>query len=147
MIDEMVRRSREENIDKNGKKFAAYSQSYIKSNVFKIYGKSKGDVNLTLAGEMLSNMAVKNKESSNLEISFLSQEQNDKAHGHINGIKTRSGGKVVRDFFGLPEDVQGKILKQTLTDFNLNPEAFDRLEGLSAEDIVAEIADRVEVEG
>ncbi len=145
MIDEMTRRAREENIDKNGKKFPAYSESYKKSQIFKIYGKSADDVNLTLAGEMLASMNVKLTSGPNFEINFLSQLQNDKAHGHINGIAKKKG-KVVRDFFGLPEEVQGKLLKDTLKEFNLNPESFDRLENLSAADLAAAIAERVEVE-
>lgn len=133
LIDEMIRRTRNENIDKKGNAFPKYSKSYSESEVFKIYGKDKSDVNLTLSGEMLSNMAVV-KTGQQLEIAFLSQTQNDKAHGHINGIKTRSG-KVKRDFFGLPENVQGEILVQTLKDFNLDPESFDRLESLPVSDI------------
>lgn len=126
VIDRIIERTQESNIDKKGKQFTGYSESYVKSLAFDIYGKSKSDVNLTLTSEMLSNMQVTSIDSRGVEISFPSQDQNDKAHGHINGIPRKYGktkGKVVRDFFGLPEKEQQDILKETIRDFN--DESFD----------------------
>lgn len=139
VIDEIVRRTREDNIDKNGKGFAKYSKSYKESEIFKIYGKDASDINLTLSGEMLANMAVTKTDTQGPQIAFLSQTQNDKAHGHIHGIKTKKG-KVVRDFFGLPEKEQADILMNTLKDFNLDPESFDQLESLPLSEIADIIA-------
>lgn len=141
VIDEIVKRTREQNIDKKGKTFAEYSTSYRESEIFKIYGKSAGDINLTLSGEMLANMAVVKTDSQGPLIEFLSNAQNDKAHGHIHGIKRKKGGKVVRDFFGLPEKIQADILMKTLKDFNLDPESFDILEGLPLSEIADIIAE------
>lgn len=121
LIDEIVRRTRDENVDINGKKFEGYSKTYESSQVFEIYGKSEKTVDLTLTGEMLSNMIVRDNSSDGIRLEFASQEQNDKAHGHINGIPKKRGkrvGKVVRDFFGVPEDKQVEILKATIKDFN-----------------------------
>lgn len=120
LIDEIVTRTREENVDKNGKPFEEYADSYVESKVFEIYGKSEGDVNLTLTESMLSSMVVKNT-SEGLTIEFADEKENAKAHGHIHGIKKRSasGGlrKVRRDFFGVPQDRQIELLKETVRDF------------------------------
>jgi hypothetical protein len=121
LIDEIVRRTQEDNVDKDGKAFKGYAESYIKSEVFDIYGKDKSDVNLTLTEQMLSAMVPKSVEGG-LIITFADEEQGAKAHGHIHGIKrkTAKGGitKVRRDFFGVPEETQIEILKEVVKDYN-----------------------------
>ena len=44
-------------------------------------------------------------------IEFTS-DQNDKAHGHVNG----GGNLPKRDFFGLPPNVEERLLKRIITD-------------------------------
>jgi len=128
LIDEIVNRTQKDNVDKNGEPFEEYAESYTESKVFEIYGKSDSDVNLTLTEKMLSSMVVKNT-SEGLTIEFADADQNAKAHGHIHGIKRRSksGGlrKVRRDFFGVPQDEQIKILKSTVKDFQEDSFDFD----------------------
>ena len=128
IIDEIVRRTTKENVDKNGKEFEGYSKSYMKSKVFEIYGKRSGDVNLVLTEKMLSNMIVKFV-GDGVAIEFANKSENNKAHGHINGIprKTESGRltKVRRNFFGVPEDVQIKILKKVVKDYQTNSFDFE----------------------
>lgn len=142
MIDEMINRAREKNIDKNGAKFKGYSDSYKKSFVFEVYGKDASDVNLTLSGEMLASMDVTKITDTGLKIAFISETQRLKAHGHINGIPSKKHGKVIRDFFGLPESQQKEIFLSTLKDFNRNEGSFNQAEtvaqsdALSAEELV-----------
>lgn len=105
--------------DKNGSRFAAYSKAYKESLQFQLYGKDNG-VNLTLSGEMLSNMGVVKTTTTTVSINFLSSGQGEKAHGHINGTRSKKGKKQLpqRDFFGLPEEQQAKIMKDLLKEFN-----------------------------
>lgn len=121
-----MRRTRDDNVDKNGEPFAAYAKTYVDSKVFEIYGKSASDVNLTLTEQMLASMVSKISDSG-LSIEFADSKQNDKAHGHIHGIKRRTEGgglrKVRRDFFGVPQEDQIRILKGVIKDFQ--NETFD----------------------
>lgn len=130
VIDAIITRTQDKNLDKNNNKlFKPYADSYINSDAFKVYGKTKNDINMTLTGEMLNSMDVVKISRSSIDIGFISKTQNDKAHGHINGIKRRFGQTkkkkgsiklVIRDFFGLTQDAQIKILKSTMKDFNGN---------------------------
>ena len=104
-------------VDKNGKGFKKYSQAYKKSDVFKIYGKTN-TVNLKLTGEMQAAIDVINVSPRTVTIGFISDTENDKAHGHVNG----SNYLPVRDFWGISEKEQIAILKDTLKDFS---EPFD----------------------
>jgi hypothetical protein len=124
IIDKIVERTQNKNIDKNNKNFKAYSKSYIKSDVFDIYGKSRSDINMTLTGDMLSSMDVESVSATAINIYFPDKENNDKAHGHINGIKTKTG-KVVRDFFGLPEDEELKVFAKTINDASREASIFE----------------------
>jgi len=96
-------------VDKDGVSFPDYSASYKKSLVFKIYGKSAGDVNLKLSGQMLAGMDPDVVSGARVVIHFPSSAQNAKADGHITG---NIGAK--RDFFGLPIDDEARILKETI---------------------------------
>lgn len=102
--------------DKNNKPFPGYSKEYVKSLEFKIAGKSKGNVNLTLSGEMLESMKVLNHRSGEIIIGFdKDDENNGKAEGNIKGTygsTTPKPGKK-RDFLGIDkDDLKDKILSQ-----------------------------------
>lgn len=86
--------------DRNGKEFKAYTKDYAD---FK--GVSRGDVDLTLFGDMLLSIQGENL-GSEVEIKIEGEEA-AKAYGHITGFKghpTIPNGKYKRDFFGLSED-------------------------------------------
>lgn len=111
--------------DKNDVRFTPYSKAYKQSRDFKIYGKSS--VNLKLTGEMQASMGVKSLDGANVQINFVSKEQDDKARGHING----SGPLPVRDFWGIKKEDQVKILKSVIKDFNAREDADSLLEVVS----------------
>ena len=115
VIDRIVERTSESGVDRNGKKFAPYSKSYMQSDVFKIYSKSS-KVNLELTGEMLSSMRGLDKAQS-IIIQMVDQENKAKASGHVYGIRKKGGGKVIRDFLGLPQDEESKLFEETLLEF------------------------------
>jgi hypothetical protein len=100
IIDRIRERTREENIDRKGRGFRGYSDSYVESLRFRAAGKDPGSVNLTLTGEMLTLMDVIDSTSTTITIGFTDRTDQRKAHGHITGSKR--GPKVKRDFFGLP---------------------------------------------
>ncbi len=136
VIDKIAERTEKKRIDKNGKPFKApYSRAYQKSDIFSIYGKTPNKVNLKLTGEMLASMKVGKSGSLKLKIIMADKINNDKAHGHINGIKRlinqnekvrfkkgkrmkRKTQKVKRDFLGLPPEDEIAMMKKTIRDFN-----------------------------
>lgn len=115
VIDQIVIRTNE-GVDKHNKKFPAYSKSYIQSDTFKIYGKSPSEINLELSGEMLSSLRGVYR-MQEIVIELIGQNNKDKAHGHINGIRRARGGKVVRDFLGLPDEILDDIMLETVEQF------------------------------
>jgi len=113
VIDEIVRRSRENNTDKNDVKFKAYSKEYKKSLQFEVYEKT-GAVTMELTGQMLASMSVTNVTGSQVTVGFISGTQEDKAKRHIKG----SGRMPKRDFFGLSEAKQYNIFKAIVKEKN-----------------------------
>lgn len=122
LIDKIKERT-QSGVNKNGRSFKQYSQSYKESLVYEIYGKTS-QVNLTLTGEMLASMQVASTPSRKVVINFASSEQEAKAHGHIFGGGYKRN-LPVRDFFGLPKKDQYKILEETIKDFGSNTTIFD----------------------
>lgn len=115
-IDSIIERTLEGK-DKKGNPWsgraAKYSESYKQSDEFRIYGKSPSVVNLKLTGDMQAAIDVVAINSRSVTLGFIGQEENDKAHGHVNGANYLP----VRDFWGIPEKDQIAILKETIKDF------------------------------
>lgn len=131
VINKIIERTQDRKIDKNNQPFKPYSDSYVNSLVFKIYGKSRSNVNLTLTSEMLSSLRSKATRSG-IVIDLIGQFNNDKAHGHIYGIKSKRFGRVVRDFLGLPDDELVSVFRSTMREF--------RSQGVNATAIVSQLA-------
>jgi len=115
IIDFIVKRTQEKNKDKNNNTFPDYSKEYVKSLDFKIAGKSKSDVNLTLSGDMLAAMQILNDRKGLVTIGFQNgTEENAKADGNIRGTYGQSRGskKKARDFLGLTQKDLDTILKR-----------------------------------
>jgi hypothetical protein len=62
---------------------------------------------------MQSDIDVISVSDRKVVIGFTDQEENDKAHGHVNGANYLP----VRDFWGISERDQISILKDTIRDF------------------------------
>jgi hypothetical protein len=115
VIDKIKERT-QSGIDKNDEPFEEYSESYKESDKFEIFGKSEGDVNLTMSGEMLASMIpVAKTFGREITIEFT-PDQNNKAHGHVKG----SNILPKRDFFGLPPDEEAALMKRIVTDAAAN---------------------------
>lgn len=89
--------------DKRNRPFPGYSKSYIDSLDFKIAGKSRSRIDLTLSGEMLADLTLLSHRKGQLLIGFENgTESNAKADGNIRGTygQSFSTGKK-RDFLGI----------------------------------------------
>ena len=98
--------------DKNGRKFPGYSESYVKSLDFKNGGKSKGNVNLQLSGDMLAAIELLSDKRGNIRIGFeKGSDENAKAEGNILGsYGGEPNSKRARDFLG----VESRKLKELI---------------------------------
>jgi hypothetical protein len=92
---------------------AGYSDAYAKSLEFKIAGKSRGDVNLTLSGDMLGALTLLDSEDGRLRIGFEDgSDENARADGNIRG--TYGHDKPIgpkRDFLGITKRDLSQILE------------------------------------
>lgn len=79
-----------------GTAFKSYAKSYIESDEFQAFGKNKGKVNLTLAGDMLGLMDKIGETRDKIQIGWDDETENAKAANHILGVTVPS-----RDFFNL----------------------------------------------
>lgn len=87
------------------RKFPGYSDAYTKSLDFKIAGKSKNSVDLTLSGDMLAAIELLEDKENRLVIGFPDgSSENARADGNIRGTY---GGKAkagkARPFLGVTE--------------------------------------------
>lgn len=115
-VIEFIRERTESGKDKNGKKFPAYSKEYVKSLDFKIAGKSKGNVNLTLSGDMLAALKLLSVKEDKIIIGYeAGSDENDRAEGNILGSY---GGdpkqSKARDFLGINPKVYTDIVAQNI---------------------------------
>lgn len=113
VIDFVIKRSKD-GVDKNGKAFPNYSASYVKSLDFKIAGKSKGKVNLTLSEEMLQSLSLISHKPGEVLIGYdkSNAELNGKVEGNVLGTYGQSSpikGKA-RDFMGIAKKDLESIL-------------------------------------
>lgn len=102
-IIDFIRERTSSGLDKNNREFGGYSEAYIKSANFRIAGKSKSEVNLTLSGDMMGDIDLLSHRKGNLRIGFQrGSESNAKADGNIKGTygqEKQVGPK--RDFLGI----------------------------------------------
>lgn len=98
--------------DKNGKKFPAYSRSYIQSLDFKNANKSPSRVDLQLSGDMLAAISLLSDASGVLKIGFKNNTpENDKAEGNILGSYGGSpNAKKARDFLGIEQKKLNELI-------------------------------------
>lgn len=120
IVDKIVARTKK-GVDKNGDKFAPYSKDYVKSLNFKIGGKSKGNVNLTLSGDMLAALDYLDLKKKKITIGYENgSNENAIADGNIRGTygSSKPSSAHARDFLGISDKELGDILKK----FPLNNE-------------------------
>ena len=96
-VIEHIRQRSEAGIANNGSKFPRYSKEYTESVDFKIGGKKKNKVDLTLSGDMLAALQVIKDRRDRLTIGYKKDtEEADKAEGNQLGT------------YGQPTPIKGK---------------------------------------
>lgn len=88
-----------------------YSKTYIDSDEFKAFGKSKDQVNMTLTGDMLGLMDIVNVGKDSVTIGWNDDEQIPKAYNHIVGDTVPS-----RPFFGISKSELNELAKDLRLD-------------------------------
>jgi hypothetical protein len=116
VVDEIVNRTREKNVDKNGKSLGTYSKTYKDSLIFEIYKGGDKKVNLTLTGEMLESLRNINSAYS-IVINLDGENNRGKAQGHITGRLGKNGKAKPRDFLGLPKSEEERIFRESIKDY------------------------------
>jgi hypothetical protein len=110
---DFIRKRTQDGRDKKNRSFPGYSKSYEDSLDFKIAGKSKGQVDLTLSGDMLGALDLLSHKNGQIMVGYENgTEENAKADGNIRGTY---GGKSTgkrRDFLGITSSDLGQILER-----------------------------------
>ena len=135
IIDSIVERTQKESKDQNNKPFKKYSPTYKKSLDFKAAGKSD-KVNLTLTGDMLGLLDIKESKGKKITIGWDEEEESEKAYHHIKGIKLKKGGKAKRDFLGLRPRKDAAKIKE---DLGKLIKKFEKAEGVGKKSEAAKI--------
>lgn len=112
VIEKIIERS-QSGKDKKGKNFPGYSEGYVKSFDFKLAGKNKNKVDLSLSEEMLNALTILDNKAGEITIGYTKDDKfnNDKAEGNILGTygqKKPIRGKK-RDFLGITRDEKKAI--------------------------------------
>ena len=132
-IERIIERS-QSGTDVNGKQFKEYTKEYAEEK-----GVSRGDVDMTLFGDML--LSIDSRISGDRVRIEIPSSESAKAYGHITGFKghpTIPQGKYKRDFFGLSrneaEQIAESVKDQSFTPDELNISDILSRIGLLAED-------------
>lgn len=97
------------------KPFTGYSASYARSLDFKNAGKSKGNVNLTLSGDMLAAVKLLSHSKGSVLVGFENgTEENDRAEGNQLGSygQPSPNPRKARKFLGVTSSEKEEILSQ-----------------------------------
>lgn len=109
VIDFIIKRTREDQLDKNNKKFKAYTKEYaLKKGVY------RSDVDLTDTSDMLDELQYLNDKSGEITIGY---KKGDEINGKVEGNRIGSYGgdpnpAKARDFLGIAEEDLNKILSK-----------------------------------
>lgn len=115
-----------------------YSKSYSKSLDFKVFGKGKSKVNMTLSGDMLGLMDIKKQDGNSITIGWNDETENAKAYNH-------SVGDTVprRPFFGVSKKELEEIKKNFSDEINAALEAKNSKDFKAFDAKIAEIFDMI----
>lgn len=112
LIDKMVERT-EQGKDIWGRSFDKYSSEYIDSDDFKDADKSASKIDMTLTGDMLSDVDIIEDRGSQLRIGFTDSTNQKKAANHSNGVTVPK-----RFFFGLTSKDINDVKKEFSSEIN-----------------------------
>ena len=128
IIDTIVERTENKKYLNNST--AKYSDSYVESTDFEIFGKSKGRANLTQSGDMLGTLDIIEEDESVIKIGWDNPDIAARATNHNFGI---GKGIPEREFLGLSEKEIAKIKEEfsqdisTFSNSEITTSSVDRL--------------------
>jgi len=105
--------------DKHNSKFPKYSKEYIASLDFKIAGKSKSRIDLTLSGDMLAALKVIKTTDGKITIGFdKGSDENARADGNIRGTygAPSPNRSKARDFLGIKDADLERIVSEYVSE-------------------------------
>lgn len=127
------------------KDFPGYSKAYVESLNFKIAGKSKNEVNLTLSGDTLGAISLLGHKPGQLTIGFeKGSQENAIADGNIRGTYGTDSPdpKRARNFLGLTKKELELIIERvTPEDAEINAAAKRAQRRMGGSSIEADILD------
>jgi hypothetical protein len=110
IIEKMITRTTDDRKGIDGRPLKTpYKDSYADSTIFKVYGKKKDKVNMTLTGDMLADIQILKDTPNKIVIGFNSGDQIPKAYNHNVGDTLPK-----RPFFGLNQKEIAEIKKEFL---------------------------------
>ena len=133
-IDKIVSRSKS-GVDLYGNAFAAYAESYKKSDVFEAFGKSD-NVNMTLTDNMNSSLDIVENSGNNIKLGWNDSLNNAKAYNHMVGDTVKK-----RLHFGLRKSDVSEVLadfKKEIGDLKKTQQPSDILSSLAVTAITGE---------
>jgi hypothetical protein len=131
-IERIIERS-QSGTDVNGKQFKQYTKEYAEEK-----GVSRGDVDMTLLGDML--LSIDSRISGDRIRIEIPSSESAKAYGHITGFKghpTIPQGKYKRDFFGLSRN-EAEQIAESVKDQSFAPDELNISDILSKIGLLAE---------
>lgn len=133
---------------KDGEKFPGYSKKYKDSLNFRIAGKSRSRVDLTLSGEMLDSLEVLKAPSGKVVLGYQKgSDMNGRAEGNILGSYGGEPDKSkARDFLATSKEEVAKILKRFPLDKKLSKRKENAQRLNKAKEISRDIVDNLEFE-
>lgn len=144
-ILDFIRERTQKGLNKVNREFPGYSAEYEKSLNFKIAGKDKGKVDLTLSGDMLGALTVLSHANGKLLLGYENgTEENAIADGNIRGTygKAKPSAKK-RDFLGITKADLAKILDEHPLDESETAETISRA-GKNSEGVTDSVSEGVE---
>jgi len=114
VLDFIRTRTQTKGLDKRNRSLPGYSDAYKNSLDFKIAGKSKSKVDLTLSGDMLGAMDLLSHRPGEITVGFENgSDENARADGNIRGTYGKSKPVApARDFLGIAPGDLKKILNK-----------------------------------
>jgi hypothetical protein len=104
VVFHILKRTQQENQNKAGKPFRKYTKEYTESLNFKIAGKSASDINLTLSGDMLSDLDIIEHGMGYIDIGYKDGYYGaGKVEGNVIGSYGQAQGhpSMARNFLGI----------------------------------------------
>jgi len=131
IIDRIRERCLNDNQDIWGRPLKSYDKSYVESDEFKDFGKSAGDINMQLTGDMLG--GLESSDTPNSVTVSLESGQTPKGYRHQAGDKIKQ-----RAWFGMSKKEMDKIRDEFSSDIERvkNQQQSERERQRSALDLV-----------